>query len=416
MRIIECVILGGGSAGLAAAISAYKSGVKEIVILERDQELGGILNQCIHNGFGLHTFHEELSGPSYAERFVELLADTPIEVKLNTMVTHISNDKVIQYVNTKEGYVSIRATVIILAMGCRERTRGAISIPGYRPAGIWTAGTAQRYLNLDGYLCGKKVFILGSGDIGLIMARRMTLEGAKVYGVAEIMPYSNGLPRNMKQCLEDFDIHLYLNHTITDIKGIDRVEQITLSKVDANMQPIQGSEKSFDVDTVLLSVGLIPENGLSEEADIKMNPKTKGPLVNESYMTNIDGIFACGNVLHVHDLVDYVSTEATNVGKAVALYLNNNMNLNEGFKCIAGNQISYVVPNTINSSNINDFCELLFRVKNPNKNVKIVIKADGLIVKEIKKKQINPAEMEKIRLTKAELMKINNSLEIEVIQ
>lgn len=416
MKTVECVVLGGGSAGLAAAISAYKNGIKEILILERDQELGGILNQCIHNGFGLHTFHEELAGPTYAERYIQKLKDTNIEVKLNTMVTHISNDKVIQYVNSNEGYVTIQAKAIILAMGCRERTRGAISIPGYRPAGIWTAGTAQRYLNIDGYMCGKKVFILGSGDIGLIMARRMTLEGAKVLGVAEIMPYSNGLPRNMKQCLEDFNIPLYLSHTITDIKGLDRVEQITLSKVDENMQPIYGSEKTFDVDTVLLSVGLIPENALSEEANIIINPQTKGPYVTESYMTNIEGIFACGNVLHVHDLVDYVSAEAAHAGKSVALYLKNKLDLRTGIQCIAGCQISYIVPNTININNVNNFCEILFRVKKPNHNVQIIIKVDGVIIKEIKKEHINPAEMEKVILTNKDIENVKKSIEIEVIQ
>ncbi|MEF9967853.1 MAG: FAD-dependent oxidoreductase, partial [Longicatena sp.] len=277
MKRYRCVVIGGGSAGLASALSLYNEGIHEILILERDQELGGILNQCIHNGFGLHTFKEELSGPAYAERYIDLIHKTTIEIKCNTMVTSVSEDKIIEYVNPVEGYVQIVADAIIEAMGCRERTRGAISIPGYRPSGIWTAGTAQRYLNMEGYLCGKRVFILGSGDIGLIMARRMTLEGAIVCGVAEIMPYSNGLPRNIKQCLEDFNIPLYLSHTITDIKGLNRVEGITISEVDSNFKPIDGSEKSFDVDTVLLSVGLVPENALSEEAHIQLHPKTKGP-------------------------------------------------------------------------------------------------------------------------------------------
>lgn len=316
MKTYDLVVIGGGSAGLAAAISAYDNGVTDILILERDKELGGILNQCIHNGFGLHTFKEELSGPSYAERFITMIHDRGIQFKLNAMVTHLSDEKVVEYVTPAEGYVRVQAKAVILAMGCRERTRGAIAVPGYRPAGIWSAGTAQRYLNMEGYMVGRKVFILGSGDIGLIMARRMSLEGAQVMGVAEIMPYSNGLPRNIKQCLEDFDIPLFLSHTISRIEGKQRVNQVTIQQVDDKMKPIAGTEKVFDVDTVLFSVGLIPENALSEEAEVKLHRRTKGPIVDESYQTNVEGIFACGNVLHVHDLVDWVSQEGTKAGKA----------------------------------------------------------------------------------------------------
>ncbi|MEG0176522.1 NAD(P)/FAD-dependent oxidoreductase [Anaerorhabdus sp.] len=416
MKRYRCVVIGGGSAGLASALSLYNEGIHEILILERDQELGGILNQCIHNGFGLHTFKEELSGPAYAERYIDLIHKTTIEIKCNTMVTSVSEDKIIEYVNPVEGYVQIVADAIIEAMGCRERTRGAISIPGYRPSGIWTAGTAQRYLNMEGYLCGKRVFILGSGDIGLIMARRMTLEGAIVCGVAEIMPYSNGLPRNIKQCLEDFNIPLYLSHTITDIKGLNRVEGITISEVDSNFKPIDGSEKSFDVDTVLLSVGLVPENALSEEAHIQLHPKTKGPIVNESYMTSVEGIFACGNVLHVHDLVDFVSHESGKTGLAVAKYLNHQLILENGKKCLSGNGIGYVVPMSMQNKNITDNFELLFRVTKPSQDGIIRIKDGDRIIKEIKKKHLNPSEMEKVILSKEECEKVKQEILVEVIQ
>ncbi|HAM63176.1 MAG: pyridine nucleotide-disulfide oxidoreductase [Firmicutes bacterium GWF2_51_9] len=414
MRTIELVIIGGGSAGLASAISAYEHGIKDILILERDKELGGILQQCIHNGFGLHTFKEELSGPAYAERYIDKINEYKIEVKLNAMVTHLSKDRIIEYVTPDEGYVTLQAKAVILAMGCRERTRGAIAIPGYRPAGIWSAGTAQRYLNMEGYMVGKRIFILGSGDIGLIMARRMTLEGAKVLGVAEIMPYSNGLPRNIKQCLEDFDIPLYLSHTITRIEGKDRVNQITIQKVDERFQAIANTELTFDVDTVLFSVGLIPENALSEEADVTLHQKTKGPIVDETYQTDVPGIFACGNVLHVHDLVDWVSLEGQKAGISAARYLNHEVTSGKTIQMVAGEGLGYIVPHHINPSNVEKSIECMFRVTKTAKFVELVVKRDGQVLKRIKKRHLAPAEMERIVLTKDELMGCNESIRIEI--
>ena len=315
MRAYDIVIIGGGPAGLAAAISAKKSGVDSVLILERDKELGGILNQCIHNGFGLHTFKEELTGPEYAGRFIDQAKELNIEYKLNTMVMDISPQKVVTAMNREEGLFEIQAKAVVLAMGCRERSRGALNIPGYRPAGIFSAGTAQRLVNIEGYMPGREVVILGSGDIGLIMARRMTFEGAKVKVVAELMPYSGGLKRNIVQCLDDYDIPLKLSHTVVDIKGKERLEGITLAQVDGHGKPIPGTEEEYSCDTLLLSVGLIPENEISRGMGVDMNPVTSGPKVNESLATNIEGVFACGNVLHVHDLVDFVSQEASMAGK-----------------------------------------------------------------------------------------------------
>ena len=321
MENYDIVIIGGGPAGLAAAVAAKRNGGDSILILERDKELGGILNQCIHNGFGLHTFKEELTGPEYAQRFIDQAKELDIEYRLNTMVMDISREKVVTAMNRENGLFEIRAKAVILAMGCRERSRGALNIPGYRPAGIYSAGTAQRLVNMEGLMPGREVVILGSGDIGLIMARRMTLEGAKVKVVAELMPYSGGLKRNIVQCLDDYGIPLKLSHTVVDIKGKERVEGVTLAEVDSTGKPIPGIEEFYSCDTLLLSVGLIPENELSNGMGVEMSRVTSGPVVNESLQTNIRGVFACGNVLHVHDLVDFVSEEAAAAGKNAAAYV-----------------------------------------------------------------------------------------------
>ena len=413
MKIVDLAIIGGGSAGMAAACGAYESGIRDILILERDKELGGILLQCIHNGFGLHYFKEELSGPEYAERWAEKIEEYEIPYCLDTMVLDISPEKVITYTNAQNGYQQIKARAVVLAMGCRERTRGAIHIPGYRPAGVWTAGTAQRYLNMEGYLVGKKIFILGSGDIGLIMARRMALEGAQVLGVAEIMPYSNGLPRNIQQCLRDFEIPLYLSHTVTKVYGRDRVSGIQLSQVDESLQPIAGTEKEFACDTLLLSVGLIPENQLSQNAGISLSPKTKGALVNEANETECSGIFSCGNVLHVHDVVDFVSEEGLHAGRSAAAYLQGRLAQSEEAVAVAGFGIGYVLPQRVRKHQA-EAVTFSFRVTGVMNDVELMVRIDGNIVKSMKKKHLIPAEMERITLTAEELSNLQREVRIEV--
>lgn len=383
---------------MAAAIAAYENGAKDILIIERNHEAGGILNQCIHNGFGLHYFKEELTGPEYAGRFIDMLREnTKAEVMTNTMVLEIGPDKTVYAVNSENGYMQLRAKAIVLAMGCRERTRGAIAIPGDRPAGIFTAGTAQLYVNIHGYMVGRRVLILGSGDIGLIMARRMTLEGAKVLGCVELMPYSNGLNRNIVQCLNDYDIPLYLSHTITDIQGDKRVEKVTVSKVDENRKPIKGTEIVFDCDTILLSVGLIPENELSRSAGLTIDKRTNGLVVFENMETSAPGIFACGNVVHVHDLVDFVTAESLKAGKSAALYAKQEKEVPSDIIEVAnGPGVTYTVPQRLRTERVEKFAELFFRVNNVYKGVNIVISSGGETLAAFKREHLAPGEMEKI--------------------
>lgn len=407
MKNYDIVIIGGGPAGLAAAVSAKKSGINSILILERDKELGGILNQCIHNGFGLHTFNEELTGPEYAQRFIDQIQDLEIEYKLNTMVMEISHEKTVTAMNRQEGLFEIQAKAVILAMGCRERARGALNIPGYRPAGIFSAGTAQRLVNMEGLMPGREVVILGSGDIGLIMARRMTFEGAKVKVVAELMPYSGGLKRNIVQCLDDYGIPLKLSHTVVDIKGKKRVEGVTLAEVDEKGKPIPGTEEFYSCDTLLLSVGLIPENELSSAMGVEISPVTSGPKVNESLETNVEGVFACGNVLHVHDLVDFVSEEAAAAGKNAAAYVKGQRKSGDGkeIQLLPMSGVRYTVPVTLNVSRMDENLTVRFRVGAVYKNCYVGVYFDNKRVIHRKRQIVAPGEMEEIKLTKEQLVK-----------
>ena len=440
MRHCQAVVIGGGCGGLAAAAKLKQEGLADVVLIERDVELGGVLNQCIHNGFGLTTFKEQLSGPAFAERYEREAIVSGVEIKLGAMVTHMSKDRVIEYASQEEGYQKLQADIIILAVGCYERSRGALGIPGERPTGVYTAGQAQRYLNIDGYMVGKKVFILGSGDIGLIMARRMSLEGAEVLGVAELMPYSNGLPRNMKQCLDDFGIPLYLSHTVTSIYGRDRLERIELTKVDDNRRPIAGSEMYFDVDTLLLSVGLIPENTLAEEAGIEMDHSIRGPVVDENYMTSVPGIFACGNGLHVHDLADFVTKQAGEAAVGAARYyeslerqLTETKNRNQitadsatseyedvslagdsYCEAHAGNLVGYVVPAKLHKENLPKAVTFYFRVRRPMNDITIEILKGDKLLRSIHKDVVIPSEMEQVVIAGKHLEEADGDLTIQI--
>ncbi len=416
MKHCDIAIIGAGPAGLAAAVAAHDSGVKDILVIERDSEPGGILNQCIHNGFGLHRFGVELTGPEYAGRYEDMLIGTGVKIQLGTMVIGIEN-RVISCVSKENGYEEISAGAIVLAMGCRERNRGPIFVPGDRGSGVFSAGSAQRYLNIEGYLVGRRVVILGSGDIGLIMARRMTLEGAKVLAVSEIMPFSNGLSRNIAQCLDDFGIPLYLSHTVTDIIGKGRVEAVVISQVDENMKPIPGTEKRFECDTLLLSVGLVPENELSRAAGIKIDPRTNGPVVGEDMQTSAEGVFACGNVLHVHDLVDYVSAESARAGAAAAEYVLRGGNA--GGECLpvtASGSVGYTVPQSVCPQNVGKALDIFFRVRKKIRRGEITVTSGGTVIASFKREFLAPAEMQKITVPKALLEKASGGLNISVTE
>ena len=400
------VVVGGGPAGLAAAIGAYEAGERDILVLERDTQLGGILNQCIHNGFGLHTFKEELTGPEYAARYIARADELGFERRLGTMVMDISDDRVVTAVSSEAGITRIQAGAVILAMGCRERPRGALATPGYRPAGIYSAGTAQRLVNIEGLLPGRNVVILGSGDIGLIMARRMTFEGAHVQCVAEIMPYSGGLKRNIVQCLDDFGIPLLLSHTVTRIEGRQRVEAVWIAEVDEHMRPIAGTEVRYPCDTLLLSVGLLPENELSREAGVELSPVTRGPVVNESLETSIPGVFACGNVLHVHDLVDYVSEEAAMAGASAARFVQGAVDADDAQRIpiVATDGVRYTVPSTVSVERMPEALTVRFRVGNVYRDHYVSVYLGDDRIQHRKKRVMAPGEMEQVTLKRAELL------------
>ena len=408
------VIIGGGSAGMAAAIKAYELGEKDILIIEKNNYLGGILNQCIHNGFGLHEFKEELTGPEFMTRFSKKVNELGIDYRLDSNVLSISNDKVVTYSNSKEGIVEVKAEAIILAAGCYERNAGAIQIPGDRPSGVYTAGQAQLFVNCYGYLVGKRVFILGSGDIGLIMARRMTLEGAKVLGVAELMPYSAGLNRNIVQCLKDFNIPLYLSHTVKKVEGLPHIERVTIAKVDEKMNFIEGTDMTFDVDTLLLSVGLLPNVDLLNNLPIRIS-RTRGAMVNQAMESDMRGVFACGNVLHVHDLVDYVVEEAREAAEGAVSYLHNELS-HQGhvYEVNAGNGIGYVLPQIVYIDDVKEKFPLKFRVRKPFKDVDIYIKEGDKVIKKLFKPAIIPSEMEIIKLDKSLFSKEANEISVYV--
>ncbi len=403
----DLIVVGGGPAGMAAAVAARQNGIEDILIIERDHELGGILQQCIHNGFGVHQFKEELTGPEYAERYIDQLKELGIKCKLDTMVLAVGKDRSVTYVNTSDGMTTVQAKAIVLGMGCRERTRGAINIPGTRPAGIFSAGTAQRLVNIEGYMVGRKVLVFGSGDIGLIMARRIVLEGGEVVAVIERKPYSEGLVRNYVQCVEDYGIPMLLKHTIVDIKGKDRVESVTIANTDLNKEPIAGTYREIECDTILFSRGLIPENELSRGAGAELDSSTGGPIVNEAMETSIDGIFACGNVVHVHDLVDWVSDESSRAGKSAADYIKRQDKQPElkgfAFETRPLNSISYIVPHKVRSSLVGDTLELYMRVRGNHRDAILSVAAGGSIIKTVKKKVLTPGEMISIKINKTDL-------------